>query len=226
MLPQTVVQVLTDAALLTVAHFENGGLQPFAFGNVDTGSDDILDFLARAGQHGGGPTDQALPTGARQPIAFIIGHRASGRQLVQYGLESLGLFWSEKQFAETVALHFGEFVAGGPFASTIEPNNPSFGIEDHHQRSYRVKDGRGHIPVLFQGRFGLFEIGNVESDTVYEPGPAILAANHFGFAVEPNNAPVARDHAVSRSQGLPGKKHLGSFHAPALFVVRMDLLIP
>jgi hypothetical protein len=74
--------------------------------------------------------------------------------------------------------------------------------------------------------FGFLELGNVNPDTVYEPGLAILPAYHSGFAVEPDNAPIAGENAINRFQGRAAEKHFRSLNAPALPVIGMDVVIP
>ncbi len=59
-----------------------------------------------------------------------------------------------------------------------------------------------------------------------EPGPAIFPPDHLGFAVEPDDSPIPRQHTVGGPQRFARKKQLSRFHAPSLLVVGMDLLIP
>ena len=104
--------------------------------------------------------------------------------------------------------------------------DPPFGIEDGDQRSNRIEDRGKNIALLGQSGFGEFQLGDVESDTVDKPWASVGAADHFGFAMKPDNASVARNHPVGRAQRLAGKEHLGGLDAPTVFVVGMDLLIP
>src|ERR1700685_3461037 len=59
-----------------------------------------------------------------------------------------------------------------------------------------------------------------------EPRPPIVVPDHLRFALEPYDVPVPRDDPVRRSQWLYGQKHLGRFYAPALLIVRMNVLVP
>ena len=80
--------------------------------------------------------------------------------------------------------------------------------------------------LFVKGVFGLFQLGNVETYAVNEPGPAIPLPNHFGFALKPNHPAIPRDHAVTGFQGIAGKKHLRGIGTPSRFILGMYVLIP
>jgi len=79
---------------------------------------------------------------------------------------------------------------------------------------------------LFQLALGFLEFGNIDGCTMNEPGRAIVALDHLGFALKPDHATVARQHSIDRTQRLAGQKNTGRFHAPTIFVVGVNLLIP
>ena len=74
--------------------------------------------------------------------------------------------------------------------------------------------------------FRLLKVRDVERHPLDEPRSAVRAEDHLRFATEPDHPAVACDYPVGRAQRLAREKHLRSFHAPAGFVVGMDLLIP
>ena len=58
------------------------------------------------------------------------------------------------------------------------------------------------------------------------PRAAIFPAHHSGVAMKPDNAAIARNHSICGSQRLAREEHLGSFQAPALLVIGVNVLIP
>src|SRR5687767_8053314 len=59
-----------------------------------------------------------------------------------------------------------------------------------------------------------------------EPRATVVIADHFSFAVKPDNAPVASKDSIKRFQWLTRQEQFRSFDAPSILVVWMDLLIP
>src|ERR1700722_19081639 len=59
-----------------------------------------------------------------------------------------------------------------------------------------------------------------------EPGTPVIVQHDLGFTLEPYHVTVAGNYSIAGADGLAGEKYLGSLHAPALFIVRMDLLVP
>src|SRR5215469_3259863 len=127
-------------------------------------------------------------------------------------------------YAFTASLN--ERLPGHLFAGPIATDYSAFQIKHHDQGTYRVENGRDNITFFLQLQLGLLEVGNVEGNAMDEPRSAVGTADHSGFALEPDHPAVASHDTVGRSQGLAGKKHFGSFHAPAIFVIGMDLLVP
>src|ERR1700691_6021959 len=58
------------------------------------------------------------------------------------------------------------------------------------------------------------------------PRVTVFPAHHSGVAMEPDHAAITRNHAIGGSQRLAGEEHLGSFQAPALLVIGVNVLIP
>ncbi len=54
------------------------------------------------------------------------------------------------------------------------------------------------VALFLQGLFRPLEIGDIECHAMDEPGLAIFAAHHLGFAVKPDHVPVPRDDAIRR----------------------------
>ena len=119
-----------------------------------------------------------------------------------------------------------ESAAGTAFAGAIESDDPSGGIEHDDQGADGIENRCNHVAFFFQCFFGSLQVGDIEPDPVNEPRPAIVAPDHLGLTMEPDHATIARKHPVCRAQRFARQKQVGCFHAPAQFVVGMNLRIP
>ena len=124
------------------------------------------------------------------------------------------------------ALDFVERIPRREFAGAIESHDASLWVQNGHKRPDSIENCRDHIAFLLEGTLGVLQIRDVKGYAVYEPGRAIDVAHHAGIAVEPDNSAVTRHDAVGRAKRLAREKHAGSFNAPALFVVRMNAVVP
>ena len=125
-----------------------------------------------------------------------------------------------------LARSFGKRISGTAFAGAIEADDASVGVQHDHQRAHRIENRGDHVAFPFQGFFRPLQVGDIETDTMNEPRAAIVSPDHLGFAVKPDHTPIAGQHAVCRTQRFAAEEQLSGFHAPALFVVGMDLRIP
>ncbi len=151
---------------------------------------------------------------------MLIGNLLEGR------FELLLFLRDHEQVPDALAPRLFERYARQLLAGPIAPHDTAFAIQDNHQRTHRVEDCGHDVAFFLQLLFGPLQIGDIEGDPMNEPWTAVRMANHLGFAMEPDHPSVAREYPVGGAQRLARKKHLGSFHTPATFIVGMNLLIP
>ncbi len=223
-LPQAVVQILSDPPLLPGADVQQRSLQLFAFRDINSGGNNVIRRAVAAGQQGTGPRNQSIRAVPRHPMALIILRKQIGAQLFDHGPGSSHLLRQHKEIPDAFAPDLVERVAGGQFAGPIEAHDAPVVVEDRNQRPNRIQYSGDEVPLLLESSLGVFQIGDIECHAMDEPWLAIGAAHHPRIAVKPDHVSIARDHAIRRSQRLARQKHLRRFQAPALLVVRMDVL--
>ena len=77
-----------------------------------------------------------------------------------------------------------------------------------------------------QGLLGPLALGDVEGDALQEQRPAMLVADHAGFAMHPDLAVVARDEAIFGAEVHARGAGAGEFVPPSCAVVGMQLPMP
>ena len=201
-------------------------LCPLPLRNIDSRSDDVRGCLFGAGQNRGGPGNGPRAPIARDPAVFVLGARRVVTNLLEQQLELPDLFGNQEQIPQGPALDLVEGVARQLLAGPIKADDSAFLIQHHDQRARRIQNGGEKVALLLQGPFRLLELGDIDSDAVNKPRPAILMPDHFGFALKPKHPAVTRHDPVRGSQGFAREEHLRRFHAPSRFVIGVDLLIP
>src|ERR1700691_2230570 len=124
------------------------------------------------------------------------------------------------------AFHFIEPLGGSLLTSPVELYYAPVQVQYHDQRSDGIQNGGNKIALLLQCFFRLLQLRDIERHPLYEPGVAVVAAHHLGFAMKPDHVTVARDYAVNRSQRLAGEEHVGGFLTPTQVVFGMDVPVP
>ena len=106
------------------------------------------------------------------------------------------LFGNQEQVPQRPALDLVEGVARQLLAGPIEADDSPFLIQHDDQRARRIQNGGEKVALLLQGPFRLLELGDIDSDPVNKPRPAILMPDHFGFALKPKHPAVTRHDPV------------------------------
>src|ERR1700685_653311 len=221
MLPQAVVEILPDAPLLAGADFEDRLLHMLAFGDVANRARNqhTLRGLQRAQAdfHG------KLVAVFVQTVKFFSGgaHGTHARRSEKIlAMRAMPLPQARR------AQHFLAPVAEQLFHLRVDDRDLAFAIDHDHSVRRGFQQSAKFCLGFLQFFFGPLQFGDVERGAGNEPRPAILAANHLGFAVKPDGAPIPRHHSICRAQRSAREKHLRRLDAPALLVVGMNLLIP
>ena len=79
-------------------------------------------------------------------------------------------------------------ISAGLFASPVEADDAALRIEHHHQSPHGMENRRDHVALFLQRLFGPLQLSDIKADAVNEPGLAVLLADHFGFAMKPDDA--------------------------------------
>ena len=99
---------------------------------------------------------------------------------------------NHEQIPDRLAARFFEGLSGHLFAGAIEAYDPPFAIEHNHQSAHGVENPGNDIALFLQLLFGLLEIGDVEANSVDEPGlPSgrrIILASHWNQITRPSRA--------------------------------------
>src|SRR5580658_1425545 len=197
-----------------------------SFRDVDAGGDDVTGRFSIAGKQRTRPGDEPLLSMACDPTGLVVLGQKIGAQHLEIGAEAIYLLRKEKEVPDVFALNLLHGISRGQFTSRVEAQDTSFVVEDDDQCSDRVQDGGDEVTFFLELLFDALEIGDVKGYTVNTPGASVFQAHHAGVAMEPDDASIARDHAIGGAQGLAGEEHLRRFEAPTLLVIGMNALIP
>src|SRR5580658_10056825 len=200
MLPQAIMKILSDAALLASADLENRFFEVLPLRDVDAGGDDVLDCSILALKNRSGPRDQPGCAIPGEQIAFEFFRHQPGRGLVKHRFEFFSVREIQKQFGEQFPLHVIEEMACGLLTGAIEAHDPAARIKNYDQSSHRVENRRKDISLLLQGLFRLLEPRDIESDSVDEPWLTIVPTDDSRLAVEPQDPAVASHYTIGRAQ--------------------------
>src|SRR5262249_6420527 len=74
--------------------------------------------------------------------------------------------------------------------------------------------------------FGPLDLRYIEGNSVNEPWPTVVVANHLGFALKPNYMSVAQGDSVNGAHRLTRKKYVHGIDIPTTSVVGVDLPEP
>ncbi len=226
MLTESIVEILADPAIFLIADLEHRFLQAPSFRFVAAGGDDVFRRPVRVRDDGAGPGDPPVGTGPRHPCRFAVHAGAPARRRIQRRPESLALVRRDEQIPEKRAFHVFGATPGGELTGAIEADDAAGAVEHDDQRAHGVEDRREQVALFLKRRFRQLQVRDVERDALDEPGSPVATPHDLGFALEPDDVAVPRDHAVDRSEGVPRQEHGGGILAPALFLVRMDLVVP
>src|ERR1700679_1465455 len=190
-----------------------------SFRDVDAGGDDVTGGFSISRKQRTRPGDESLLSMARDPTGLVVLGEKIGTQHLEIGAEAIYLLRKEKEVPDVFALNLLHGISRGQFTSRVEAQDTSFVVEDDDQRSDRVQDSGDEITFSLELLFDALEIGDVEGNTVNAPRASVFQTHHAGVAMEPDDAAIARDHAIGGTQGLPGEEHLRGFEAQTLLVM-------
>src|SRR3984957_3260216 len=172
-----------------------------SFRNVDAGGDDVTGRLSIAGKQSTRPGDQPLLSTACDPTGLVVLGEKIGTQHLEIGAEAIYFLGKEKEVPDAFALNLLHGISRGQLTCWVEAQDTSFVVEDDDQCPDRVQDGGDEVTFFLELLFDALEIGDVEGDPVNAPGASVFQAHHAGVAMEPDDAAIARDHAIGGAQG-------------------------
>jgi hypothetical protein len=100
MLAETVMQILSNAALFSCTDVQDCLFQLLAFGDIDAGGDNVSGVHAAARQERTGPCNQPLISMAGDPGRLMILRQKIRTEHFENGLESFSLFRQREQIPE------------------------------------------------------------------------------------------------------------------------------
>src|ERR1700722_21342 len=158
MLTETIMQVLPDSPLFARAYIEDRLFQVLSFGDVDTGSDDVMGTLSHARKQRTRPCNQPLIAMPGYPIGLIVLGKEIGTQHFKHGTEALGLLGNEKEVPNALALNLLHRISSGQFTRRVKPEDVSFAVEHNDQCSHSVQDRGDEVTFFLQLLFDAFDI--------------------------------------------------------------------
>src|ERR1700730_8704661 len=99
-------------------------------------------------------------------------------------------------------MNFREAESGHLFAGTVKAQDAACRIQHYDKSAHGIENGGDDVSLLLQRLFRSLQICDVEAHAMNEPGLSIFLADHLSFAMKPENAPIARQHPISRTQGI------------------------
>ena len=226
MLAQPIVEVFSNSALLACANFQDRPLEALAFCYVDSCNDHMRGCAVLARENPARPGDQSGIPASRQPVRLVIPWQLRRIRMLKNCLEAFYLFRHQEQIPYILSTRFCEGISRCLFAGAVETNYPPLRIENHDQSSHDIENRGQHVALFLQRFFRLLQLRDVYAHAMNKPGAAVLLADHLGFAMEPKNSSVAREHSIGGLQRFAGEKHFRRFGTPTLLIVRINLLVP
>jgi hypothetical protein len=162
------------------------GLERPALGDVNAGADDVLDLVFEAEQHGVRPHDQALLTGPRQPVVFMLGRENAGAEALEHAPDLFHLLGRDEQIPDGPPDDLFEAVAGRYLASAVEADDAAFAIEDDDEAAYGVQDRGGPIAFAPERLLSPPSLGHVVQHPQGAALPAGLIAQGGGGSGKPH----------------------------------------